>query len=280
VSQYSIGADGVLVPNGTPIATGAEPNGITADPSGRYVYTANINGDNVSQYSITNGGAEQGQLALLAPAVPAGVGPAAVVVDPTGSYAYVANCGVANCVNPPAIGSISEYTIGPTGALLPGATAPAGVGTNDVVIAPGGAYLYAVNAGDNTVSAYAIADGVLAAPVVVANAATALTPLNEPQNIAFDGAGHAYVTNAGTGSGVAEFLVAAGGALTPLGTIPAPGAEGITVDKTGKFVYVTDRKSNPVTVYEFSINRDGTLTEAGTVPLPNGTVPTGIVTAY
>jgi DNA-binding beta-propeller fold protein YncE len=72
------------------------------------------------------------------------------------------------------------------------------------------------------------------------------------------------------------------GILTPIGSVTANAAEGIAIDATGKFVYVTDRYSPSPAVSEFSINANGTLAPvgAGIVPLPVGAEPTGIITAY
>jgi 6-phosphogluconolactonase (cycloisomerase 2 family) len=262
VSQYSIGPDGVLTLIGT-IATGSEPNGITVDPSGRYVYVANANDGTVSQYSITTG-----LLTAIPGALPmTGNQPALVVVHPTEPYAYVANYG-----NGTAPGTVSEYTILDNGALDSFGTVPTGAGPTDVAIA--GQFAYVVNHGDGTVSLYSITNGVLAPAGIAANG------LNGPDNIVFDKAGHAYVTNQG-GNTVVEYSVSpTTGALTLIGNVAALSAIGITFDATYQYLYVTDRTTG--TLSEFSIQPDGMLAPvgAGTVPLPAGTIPTGIVTAY
>jgi DNA-binding beta-propeller fold protein YncE len=82
VYQYSIGTDGKLTPMipGT-IATDVYPQDISIDPSGRYAYVANGDGDNVSQYLI-NG---DGSLSPLTPATVAGeIAPQAIIT--TGAY--------------------------------------------------------------------------------------------------------------------------------------------------------------------------------------------------
>ena len=84
----------------------------------KYAYVANLNGKNVSQYTIGVGGA----LAPMSMAtVAAGTQPYSVTVDPTGKYAYVTNSGDR---------SISQYTIGAGGALAPMTTATIVAGTN------------------------------------------------------------------------------------------------------------------------------------------------------
>jgi 6-phosphogluconolactonase (cycloisomerase 2 family) len=172
-------------------------------------------------------------------------------------------------------GTVSEFSIGAGGVLNLIGTATAGVEANEVVIGPGAQFAYTVNQGDNTVSLFSIAaNGVLTAQ------GTAATGLNGPRNMVFDATGtYAYLTNR-FGNTVQEYsLTAATGQLTPLGSVPAPSAEGITIDQTNSYVYVTDRATNAIS--EFSINHaTGALTLVDTLVLPVGTTPTGIITAY
>jgi DNA-binding beta-propeller fold protein YncE len=55
VSEYQIGAGGVLTPIGT-IGTGSGAWFITIDASGRYVYVANFSSSTVSEYTVGVGG--------------------------------------------------------------------------------------------------------------------------------------------------------------------------------------------------------------------------------
>ena len=71
-------------------ATGTNPQSVTVDPSGKYVYVANNAGSTVSQYTIGTNGA---LAAMPVPAVASGLFPFSVTVDPSGRYAYVANGG-------------------------------------------------------------------------------------------------------------------------------------------------------------------------------------------
>ena len=89
------------------IGAGTGPCSVTVDPTGRYVYVANIDDTTVSQFSVGPGGA----LSALAPAtVGAGSNPTSVTVDQTGRYAYVGN-------DFPAPNNLEQYTIGVGGAL-------------------------------------------------------------------------------------------------------------------------------------------------------------------
>jgi 6-phosphogluconolactonase (cycloisomerase 2 family) len=72
-----------------------------------------------------------------------------ITVDPLGHYVYVANAGA---------NTISQYTIGPTGDLVPMVvpTVAAGSGVSAVTIDPTGQFLYAANRGTTTISQFKI----------------------------------------------------------------------------------------------------------------------------
>src|SRR5438445_282636 len=111
------------------VATGANPNSVTVDPSGRYAYVANGDSANASQYTI---GADGALTPTATATVAAGTNPISVTVDPSGKYAYVANNASAN---------VSQYTIGADGALTPMAphTAGAGGGRGSLAMTKGAA---------------------------------------------------------------------------------------------------------------------------------------------
>jgi DNA-binding beta-propeller fold protein YncE len=153
-SQYGLGSGGALTPLSPPtVATGATPVSIVADPSGQYVYVANSAGGTVSQYAIGSSGA---LTPLSTLSVASGSGPTSIAVDPAGPYVYLVDSTGATeysvgsggaltefdtvtlpggggglplvVVDPtgqfayPVIGGsgvLSEYALGPTGALMP-----------------------------------------------------------------------------------------------------------------------------------------------------------------
>jgi DNA-binding beta-propeller fold protein YncE len=78
---FSISGSGVLAQVGAPVATGATPIGVTADPSGAFVYVANSAAGSISQFgfntttgaltpvtTVATGGAPNFLLARVAPA--------------------------------------------------------------------------------------------------------------------------------------------------------------------------------------------------------------------
>jgi len=174
ISQYTVGADGALTPM-TPatVNTGSatsQPNSLIVDPTSAYLYVANAGDNTVSQFVID---ATTGALSGGSPAPTGGIFPFSVTVDPSGRFVYVANTGSAA---PPAVaGTISQYSIVPgVGTLMPIGTGSvaAGLGVSSVTVDPTGAYAYATNRGESSLSQYAI--GVTGA----------LTPMTAPTVVA------------------------------------------------------------------------------------------------
>jgi YVTN family beta-propeller protein len=89
---------------GTAVATGINPNSVTIDPSGKFVYAANYSSNTISVYTIdqTTGALTVGT------AVAAGINPYVVMIDPSGKFAYALNA---------VFSTISVYKIEATGAL-------------------------------------------------------------------------------------------------------------------------------------------------------------------
>ena len=248
VSQYTIGAGGLLTSMGTQ-ATGAEPNAIAVVPSGRFLYVANWTDNTLSEYTIGSGG-------TLTPigTVATGVNPASIIVDPTSSYVYVANL---------AGNSVSEYSIGAGGVLTSIGTIAAGSGPACIAIDPSGHYVYTANQNSNDVSEFAIgAGGTLTSAGTVAAGAL-------PQSVAIDPTGrYAYVANYNDGT-VSQYTIGAGGTLTSIGTIVAGSLpESLVIDPTGHYVYAANHGGN--TVSEYQIGTGGALAAIGAVAAGSG----------
>lgn len=119
ISQYD-SSTGTLRPLDPAFAYGGGlPSSIAIDSSNSYVYISNVQSQApdvgaVYQYTIGT----TGQLVPMAtPFVYTGSWPAWITLDPFRRYAYVAN---------KVDGTVSEYTIGPDGALVALGTVPAG----------------------------------------------------------------------------------------------------------------------------------------------------------
>ncbi len=207
VSLYDVGTGGALTAK-VP-ATVAVPGGATrvaVAPDGKSVYVTNIS-FTLSEYDAGAGGA-------LTPKTPATVAtdivplsPGKVVVSPNGKSAYVPN-GVSFRA-----GTVSQYDVGPTGALTPKtpATVAAGIGTNEIAVTPDGKSAYVTNFAEGTLSQYDVGqDGALTAKTP----ATVTDPFG-PYDIAVSPDGtRVYVTNFGD-STVSQYNVGPGGRLTP-----------------------------------------------------------------
>jgi 6-phosphogluconolactonase (cycloisomerase 2 family) len=138
ISQYSTSSSdfGALTPL-TParVPAGAFPYGIAVDPQGTSVYAADVNSNEVSQYTINP---ITGQLTPKAPAtVAAGRGSTEVAVTPNSKSAYVVDNN-----------AVSQYSLNPTtGNLTPKspATVAAGRQSEAIAISPNGKYVYVAN---------------------------------------------------------------------------------------------------------------------------------------
>ena len=182
-----------------------------------------------------------------------------------GGYAYTAN-------NEQGYGgSISQYTIGPNGALTPMFTAKISTGGNDpryIAADPLGKYIYISNITSNTVSQFTIGpDGALApmsTPTVLMGDLTG-GKLYYPSGIAVNPTSqYAYVTLQQKGI-LNQYTIGADGKLSALtpptvssDTINASNAPvSIAIDPSGKWAYVADGGSN--TVSQYAVGADGTL---------------------
>jgi DNA-binding beta-propeller fold protein YncE len=277
VSQYAVRTDGSMTPMSTPtVATGQTPVSVATDPSGKYIYVANKGDGTVSQYTIgTNGNLTP----MSTPTVATGSGPVSVTVDSVGLFVYVTNFND---------GTVSQYTIGTDGSLTPFSSddTPSafstGSGSNSqpasAAVDPAGWYLYVVNSNDNTVSEfYRIFVG---SGDVNSNGTVVTGP--SPDYMAVDPSGnYAYVTIRGNGT-VSQYLIGTGGSipdpeggrLTPMST-PTVATESnpqsITIDPSGKYVYVANNGSN--TLSQYAIGAGGTLTPMSRAAIAAGTNP-------
>lgn len=267
ISMYTINSStGVLIPTTLPtVPTGFFPQGITIDPLGRFVYTANSDDNTVSMFTINQ---NTGVLTpTTPPAVAAGWSPDGLTVDPSGRFAYVTNQDD---------DTVSMYMIDQTtGILTPTSppTVPTGLSPFEITVDPSGKFAYVPNTYDsrNIVSEYTIdsSSGVLTPTETVPAG-------NQPTFVAVDPSSKfAFVVNRYDQT-ISEYSIdAATGALTPIGTTGAGAAWWrAAVDPSGKFVYVTSASGG---VAVLNLSADGTLTSAGTVATPSAAYAISVV---
>ncbi len=194
-----------------------------------------------------------------------------------GGYAYAVNH------NDGAEGDISQYTIGPNGALTPMFTRivpTGGTDTRYIAVDPSGRYIYVSNINNNTVSQFTIgAEGSLTSlstPILMGDVTGGKLYYPEGSTVHPTGKWF-YVTNGENGT-VNQFTIDATGELTSMSTtVVDPSASAgvqpnaIAIDPTGKYAYVCCQIGNGTSngiVAQYNINQTTGALE------PNGTVPT------
>ena len=188
--------------------------------------------------------------------------------------AYVANSGD---------NTISQYTMDAGGALTPKGTPTvasiSGVANSNptsVTVDPSGKNAYVANSGNEVISQFSIGTGGGLVPMNPATVASGSAG-SGPTSVTVDPTGkYAYAANSSSYE-VAQFTIGAGGGLVPM--TPAfvtsgtgtffPGPVAVTVDPTGKYVYVANQGDNYVT--QFTIGAGGVLAAM----TPQATVATG-----
>jgi 6-phosphogluconolactonase (cycloisomerase 2 family) len=236
VSAYSINSDGSLSAATGTAATGSMPMGMAIDPSGKFLFVANQGSSNISVFSI-NGTSLTKVPGSPFTTIPAGTAeatlPSAVAVSATGKFLYVAN----NFT-----GTVSAYSIAPSGTLSPLGPNPYIVGNapSGLGMTPDGGFLYVANTGSNNVSAFAICDKVT----------TSCADPSAPD---------------GTLTQVAGSPFSAG-----LGPVA------IAVDPAFKFLYVLDKQSSQISEYTYAPGT-GALSALSTPSISTGLTPFSFV---
>ena len=235
-----------------------------------FIYVVNAADYTISAYSIGRSGALE-----PVPGSPfsADFEPRYIAVDVAGRFVYVSNAN--GFISP---GTVSAYSIGPTGALtpVPGSpfqtteTEPAAIAVDFL-----GRFVYVANTNlgaRGTISAYRIGlDGVLT-PVDGSPFQTGI----EPQSMGVDYLSRTvYLGTAGGYNAVWAHHIGPDGALTPVVGSPFPtGGEPLAtaVDVLGRFVYVTNDNVfvAPSTVAAYRIFANGALAPVAGSPFQTG----------
>lgn len=268
ISQFSIGTGGRLTP--MPVATvptGSGPSSMTIEPTGHYAYVPNVFGHSIYQYTID----ANGSLAPMAtPFVTAGTNEyfRVVAIEPAGHYAYALSDH-----------GIYQFAINADGTLTLLASSP--------VYSSGLSFPVGIAATANNV--YAVYHGGTAQYIINANGL--LSPMSPAtvntgsfsSGIAIDPFGKfAYIPNQpGTpGSPISQYTIGEHGALTQMAEPPASGgnvslfSQTITVDSTGKYVYVAVSGN----VLQYTIGSGGALTPMAAPVATSGSNSISIIT--
>jgi len=132
VSQYTVGAGGMLTPDSTPtVGAGDEPSDVAVSPNGEDVYVSNFGStsgaDGISQYTIGAGGMLTPD---STPTVTTGDEPNGIALSPDGQYLYVPDSAFGSDTS-----TVSQYTVGAGGMLAPDATPTVAGGESPASIA-------------------------------------------------------------------------------------------------------------------------------------------------
>ena len=219
--------------------------------AGGYAYVVDQNSGSagiISQYAITPNGA----LSPLSPGTvqTSGTNSQLITTDPSGKYVYVTNLSSNN---------VSQFTVGPTGALTLMATPTVLVGTAagvyypfGITVHPSDKWAYVAINQRGIVNQYAISTTgaltPLATPTVAAGA--------YPDSVTVDPSGRfAYVAN-GDANNVSQYTIdQTTGALVPLPTATVAAglnAYTVTVDPQGKHAYVTSYSKGTISQYDIN----------------------------
>ena len=274
VHSFQIASTGPLVEVGTPQPTGSFPGALAIDPLSRYVFVSDAVASTVTAYVVQG----DGSLSAQTP-VPAGNGPSLLTVDPSGLYLYVA----AQTGSSLAYTGVQTFAIGANGALT--ATHAVGepsVSSMAILGGPTGVayvpqFLFAAAQGFGDVSAYLV-DPSTGALTLAPGSPHAISPAG-PKSIATDPLGRfVYAPSAsGNPASFPAFAVTGNGAnagnLTAVAGMPDAGlgSDGVVVDPSSRFAYVTNASSNAVAEYTLDAT-SGVLTPLSGSPfvIPNG----------
>ena len=283
VSSFSIDlSSGILTANGSGVATGTSPSAMILSSSGKALFIANKDTNNISAYTVKT----DGTLTAVSGSVATGMTPLNMAMDSAGHFLFVANQGLQV---DPASGTISVFAVSDT-TLTPvpgspfvvaGISLSSGPGPSGIAVTPDGKFLYVANQFDSSVTNFSVdGSGVLTQgptlPVGTTPTAAALTP---------DG-GFLYVANSSTVSAFAVCnqvvtscnnptgpdgnLTAVAGSPFPAGIAPVA----IVAAPSGKFLYVVDRLSNQISQYKIA-SGTGVLTPNTQATISTGANPVG-----
>jgi len=270
VHAFSIGAGGELtfVANR---AAGDSPIGLAAHPSGDFLYAANSQDGNVTGYSIDPLTGDLTELANSPYATTGAFGPTRVAVSADGAALYALS---ADGTLDPFEVDLDGSQTGTAGALVAVVAGPASVGASafQLAAAPSGGFVYATNAVDDRLAAFAVQGDLSLAPTadplfVSQEAPTdlCLVPGAAPVDRVTT---HLYASNFGDDD-IAQFSVDAAGALTPLTPALVPTGAGpnwLQVHPQLGVVYSVNSAETTNAVEVFGVGMDGTLASLQTNP--------------
>jgi 6-phosphogluconolactonase (cycloisomerase 2 family) len=278
VSGYSADPEsGSLTPvAGSPFNTGApagiqpQPVSLAVDPSGRFEYAVDFNGNGsngvVAGFKVNP---LTGALTLVSGS-PFVVGnqTRTVTIDPSGRFVYVTN---------PFSDNISGFSINSTTGNLAALSASpygTGPGTNpwSVAVDPAGQFLCLVKEATNQIESFSIdpMSGNL-------TGVTTLPTGSSPEAVVVDPTGR-FVYVASQVNGVSAYTISSSGSLTQMTGSPFTAGSNtvsVAVDSTGRFLYAANNSSSDVSAFAIDPSTGALTTIAGS-PFAAGSGPRAV----
>ncbi len=237
-----------------------EPDAITIDPGGKFVY-ALADGGHLTTFGIdghTGAPSRVGDDDIVP-----GDECVAIAIAPSGKFGYVAN---------KSSNTVSAFSVNrATGAVTNIGDVASGKQPVAVTVDEAGHFAYVANGGDQTVSAYRIdASTGLLTPVsqVRAQMEPSAVAVVSGLSAASTTPRFIYAPNADANAITAYSINATDGSLTPMGDMASGSKPGImALDPYGRWAYVAHQSTRTISVYRIDTNGDlhplSEVTEAG-----------------
>jgi 6-phosphogluconolactonase (cycloisomerase 2 family) len=262
VYSYGISTGtGLLIPFGSPVATGSAPWDIAVAPGGHFVYVTNENGGDISTANLPGSistfavNSDTGVLTPVGSPVTVGSGEGAGhMVISAGGYLFVydTNGGDIATLTPAGPQSLIEYSLDPTtgvpGLIGTVLTFPTSAGT-EFTVTPDGRFLYVLTGSPqqsspiaNTLTVYAIdpGTGALTTGSVIAPGDSAAAMTMDPKGRFLFVASSLGTSNEESGAVQTYAIDSGSGALTAVGagTSVVSNGGGLCAEPTGSYLYL------------------------------------------
>jgi 6-phosphogluconolactonase len=260
IAGFTVGTGTLTAVPNSPFTLGYPPTAMVTTPTNSFLYVAGSGA--IYVYTINADGSLTGSSGGAAVAI---VNVAALDVSPDGNWLFgldTATTVVDQFQINTSNGSLSSFAATPyaaTGVVVPKA----------IRVSPNGALIFAaLGTGGDVVFTLNTTTGALVSSQVLAPASTTTSD----NGLAIDSTTtFLYIARSGTGGGVAVFGIGAAGALKSVTGSPftaGTGPTAVTLDSTGKFVYVAN--STDGTISGFTIGTGAALTTITGSPFANG----------
>lgn len=245
IGAFTVGTGTLTAVNNSPVVLAYKPISMVVTPNNAFLYVGGGGGTGIFLYFINSDGS------LTTPSTgsqPAGVFATAMTVSPDGQWLIVLD-GTTQQLDIFQInattGALSSVTSPATYSITSGVWQP-----SDVRISPDGTLIFAaLGTGGDAVFTFNTTTGVAASSQILNTGNTATGDFGLAINATTT---YLYIARSGTNGGVAVFSIGSNGSLTPVTGTPFAAGSGtfsVLLDKTGAYVYATNRFDGTVSGY-------------------------------